>query len=142
MRANVILGLVLASLLLCPASVRADGDIVWPTYAQASYPSDTSLTCEQLRGTIEHVTSDIALLTKARDRTGDIVRSGFDKDSSVGRLGDRRFTLATPSGGQEFYAKAHEQIIASRGVAFARLNYLNGLVPACKDAPAATKPAP
>jgi hypothetical protein len=124
------------AVLIVASAARADTDIVWPTYAQATYPSDAALRCPQLHGAIDHVTSDLALLTQARDRVGDIIRNGFASDTTLGRQGDRQFHLAATRSGMEGYVKARDQIIASRVVAAARLEALNALLPAtCKAAP-------
>jgi hypothetical protein len=139
MRAKGISGLILAALLLSPA--LAD-DIVWPTYARSTYVTDAALTCDQLHATIDHVTRDVALLAKARDQVGEIIHNKFALQSSIGTIGDRRFTAATSPSGEDPYVLAHDRIAASRTVALARLDYLNGLVPACKPAPNASDGTP
>ena len=140
MRRTGVAGLALGLVVLCPVTGHADTDIVWPTYARVSYPADPTLTCEQLRKTIAHVTSDIDVLTTARDRVTEIIRGRFAFQTSVGTFGDRHFIRVTSSGDEDLYLKSREQIAGSRSTAFSRLDYLNGLLPTCKEAPPGRSP--
>ena len=126
--------------LLLAAPALGGGDIVWPTYSQASHTTDVQLSCTQLHAEIAHVTADIKLLDAARDRTEESMRTAFD----IERYGSTRNFLgpntAIPDkNNEETFARAREDIIASKKVALARRAFLTNLLAICKE-PAAAQP--
>jgi hypothetical protein len=137
MRLRVISGWLAgaAVLAVCAAPVSAD-DIIWPTYSQVSHTTDAALTCTQLHAEIDHVSSDIDLLDKARHRTQESMRTAFDLDRYVATRNQGSSTFNGNGAGEERFAKARDDIIASKKVAVARKDYLTNLLAICKNPPA------
>ena len=138
MRSKAGLRFFLAALMFLLAGVAwadSDSDIVWPTYSQVSFSTDAGLSCSQLRDTIGHVTDDIALLSKARQRVEDIIQSQLTFNRSHGGVTrEGTFQPETSDGSSEKnYVEAHSEIGASHGIAVKRLDYLTGLQKTCKD---------
>jgi hypothetical protein len=128
----------LGALALLCAPLAAEDDIIWPTYSQVVHTGDSTLTCSQLRAAIDHVSSDIAMLDKARDRVQDTMKTGFDLDRYRSTTQQGRATFIGNGGGEEIYPKAREEIVASKKVARDRRNHLRNLLLFCTDAPGAT----
>jgi hypothetical protein len=135
MRFCVASGLLAGTFALLAAPVSAD-DIIWPTYAQVSNTHDASLTCPQLHGEIDHVSSDIDMLDKARHRVQESMRTAFDLDRYRTTASQGRALFVGNGGGEERFAKARDEILASKKVAVARKAYLTNLLAICKNPPA------
>lgn len=124
-----------AALSLTAPQALAQGDIVWPTYSQVSHTTDLALSCEQLDAEIDHVSSDIRLLAKARDQVQDALRTGFDLDRYRSSRQQGTHVFNGNGGGEERFSTARDEITASRSVAMARRTYLTNLLAICKKAP-------
>ncbi|HEY5347331.1 MAG TPA: hypothetical protein VIJ72_03990 [Rhizomicrobium sp.] len=137
MNAGARLFLGMAVILLAGAAHAADSDsdIVWPTYSQVTFSTDAALSCSQLRDRIQHVTDDIAMLTKARQRVEDIIQSQITFSRSHGTVSrEGTFQPETSDGSSEKgYVQAHSEIGTSHGIAVKRLDYLNLLEKTCKN---------
>ena len=139
MHLNTVSRLILGMetlLLIGAARADSDRDIVWPTYSQVRFPTDAGLICSQLHDTIRHVTDDIAMLSKARQRVEDIIQSQITFNRSHGNTTrEGTFQPETSDGSSEKgYIQAHSEIGASHGIAVERLDYLIGLEKTCKTA--------
>jgi len=94
-----------------------------------------ALSCEQLHAEIDHVSSDIKLLDTARVEVEAAIRSAFDLDRYRMTKGIGNTTTSGNGGGEESFARAHDEIIASKKVAVARRSFLTNLLSICKKAP-------
>ena len=130
MRFCVASGVLVCAVALLAAPASAD-DIVWPTYSRVSNTHDASLTCPQLRGEIAHVSSDIDMLDKARRRVQESMRTAFDLDRYRTTASQGRALFVGNGGGEERFAKARDEIVASKKVAVARKAYLTNLLAIC-----------
>jgi len=123
----------LTAAALLGAAAYAEEDIIWPTYSQVVYPSDAMLSCDRLHAEIDHVSSDLAMLEKARDRVQEAMHTGFDlqRYRTTYQAGSPQHTGNGP-GGEYVYPKARAEIIASQKVARDRRNHLENLLLFCK----------
>ena len=119
--------------LLLGGNALGEGDIVWPVYSQASHTTDVAFTCTQLHAEIDHVSSDIKLLEKARNQVEDSLRSAFDLNRYTAAKQQGRASVVGNGGGEETFSKARDEIVASGRVAVARRNFLTNLLAICKD---------
>jgi hypothetical protein len=131
------------ALFLVASPVLGDGDIVWPTYVQATHTTDAKLTCPELHQEIAHVDADIKLLDTARDQVETAMRTAFDiqrytSSRSGGPSGTRG--PSTDENKEEDFARARDDIVSSKKVAVARHAFLTNLLAICKDAPAPVSP--
>jgi hypothetical protein len=126
--------------LLLAAPAFGGGDIVWPTYSQASHTTDVQLTCTQMHAEIDHVSADIKLLDTAKDQVEQALHSAFDLQRYAYSTTDYGGSkLSTESNRTEIYARAREDIIASKKMALERRDFLTNLLSICKE-PAPAKP--
>lgn len=144
MRIDRVLLTGAALLFLLGAPVAAD-EIVWPTYSQVSHSTDAALDCAQLDAELAHVSADIKMLAKARDRVEEAMKTAFDlqRYSAAQRQGSAVFTGGGAGAAAEGYPKAREEIVASERIARARHDFLTNLKSVCKTPPpGGTPPAP
>jgi hypothetical protein len=115
------------------------GDIVWPEYTLVSKPYDAKLTCTQLKAEIDRVDADLWTLRQAHSKAADAARVTAQMRSPTGMPLSDTSNIRTSNGGG-LYAETLSRVNESRDIAKARREHLEGLLPACKNEPAAPSP--